>query len=86
MFFVIPFVFSNGLETFQALMIELFNLFVCILKLVFFDDFLVYSKNKKEHKEQLVPVLQTLSQHKVLGNGKKCDIGVTRVDYLEHII
>ena len=32
---------------------------------VFIDDILIYSKNKKEHKEHLKIVLQELQEHQI---------------------
>jgi hypothetical protein len=59
-FVVVPFGLTNAPTTFMCLMN---NVFLDIFVLVFIDDILIYSKNRKEHEEHIKLVLQVLREH-----------------------
>ena len=46
---------------------------------VFIDDILVYSKNKKEHVEHLRIVLTRLREHQLYAKFSKCDFWLKEV-------
>lgn len=52
----------------------------------FFYDILVYTTNPQTHIDQLKLVLKTLRAHTLKVNLKKCSFGMTRLEYLGHII
>ena len=53
---------------------------------VFIDDILVYSKNKKEHAEHLKIVLTHLREHQLYAKFSKCDFWLKEVQFLGHVL
>jgi hypothetical protein len=81
-----PFGLTNAPATFQALMNQVFGPFLRMFALVFFDDILVYSKNRAGHREHLTLVLQTLRANSLSTKRSKCAFFVSQVEYLGHLI
>ena len=59
-FTVMPSGLTNAPATFNRLMTDLFRKELDDFVLVFFDNILVYSKNKEEHEQHLCHVLEIL--------------------------
>lgn len=72
---VMPFGLTNAPATFQALMNEVFQPFLCKFVLVFFDDILVYSIDCQQHLQHLEQVLSCLRQHHLYAKLSKCSFG-----------
>lgn len=53
---------------------------------MFFDDILVYSRTWEEHLSHLDTVLSILSRESLYAKESKCDLGMTELLYLGHII
>ena len=53
---------------------------------VFIDDILVYSKNKKKHVEHLRIVLTRLREHQLYAKFSKCDFWLKEVQFLGHVL
>ena len=53
---------------------------------MFFDDILVYSPNEESNVDRLKVVLETLREHHLYANLKKCEFGKEQVAYLGHVI
>ena len=53
---------------------------------VFIDDILIYSKNKKEHAEHLRVVLTCLREHQLYAKFSKCDFWLKEVQFLGHVL
>ena len=54
--------------------------------LVVFDDILVYSKEKEEHRHHVEQVLRCLRKNALVVNGGKCEFRVRKVACLSHVI
>lgn len=58
-----PFGLTNASATFQALMNEVLQPYLCRFVLVFFDDILVYNSSWADHLRHVRAVFQLLHQH-----------------------
>jgi hypothetical protein len=54
--------------------------------LVFFDDLLIYSKTWEEHLRHVDQILSIMEEQSLYAKESKCEIGMTKVLYLGHII
>ena len=70
---VVPFGLTNAPATFMCLMNNVLNKFLDKFVLVFIDDILIYSKNRKEHEEHLRFVLQVLREYQLYAKFSKCE-------------
>jgi hypothetical protein len=83
---VMLFGLSNAPATFQQLMNSLFAKHLRKFVLVFFDDILVYSSDKEQHKKHLSIVLNILRVNQLKAKLSKCTFAQPQVEYLGHII
>ena len=72
-YLVMSFGLTNAPAHFMYLMNLVFMPELGKFVVVFIDDILVYSKNKKEHAEHLRSVLTRLREHQLYAKFSKCD-------------
>ncbi|XP_073057303.1 uncharacterized protein [Primulina eburnea] len=73
-------------SVFMDLMNRVFRYFLDKFVIVFIDDILVYSRSKREHKEHLRLVLQTLRDFQLYAKLSKCEFWIDSVIFLGHVI
>jgi hypothetical protein len=77
---------TNAPTHFMYLMNSVFMVELDKFIMVFIDDILVYSKNKKEHEGHLRIVLQRLCDHQLYVKYNKCEFCLGEVLFLGHMI
>ncbi|GKC14918.1 putative reverse transcriptase domain-containing protein [Tanacetum coccineum] len=56
------------------------------LMVVFIEDILIYSRNKKEHGEHLKTILELLKKEELYAKFSKCKFWINTVKFLGHVI
>ncbi|GJW00264.1 putative reverse transcriptase domain-containing protein [Tanacetum coccineum] len=54
--------------------------------IVFIDDILIYSKNKKEHEKHLKIILELLKKEQLYAKFSKCDFWLESIQFLDYVI
>ncbi|GJY91235.1 putative reverse transcriptase domain-containing protein, partial [Tanacetum coccineum] len=85
-FQVMPFSLTNALAVFMDLMNRVCKLYLDKFVIVFIDDILIYSKNKKEHEEHLRTILELLKKEELYAKFSKCEFWIPKVQFLGHVI
>ena len=53
---------------------------------VIINDILIYSKSGEEHKDHLRIVLQPVGEHQLYAKFSKCELWLTEVRFLGHVV
>lgn len=78
--------FTIAPATFQALMNEVFQPYLCKFVFVFFDSILIFSSSWEDHPSRFQLVFNLLHAHHHFLKRSKCSFGASKVTYLGHII
>ncbi|GJU94408.1 putative reverse transcriptase domain-containing protein [Tanacetum coccineum] len=85
-FQVMPFGLTNTLAIFMDLMNRVCKTYLDKFVIVFIEDILIYSKNKKEHKGHLKLILRLLKKEELFAKFSKCKFWLSKVQFLSHMI
>ena len=85
-FTVMPFGLTNAPTAFMDLIHRIFQPYLDQFVVVFVDDILIYSQSEWEHEYHLRIVLQLLRDHQLYAKFSKCELWLTEVRFLGHVV
>nr|GEV84406.1 putative reverse transcriptase domain-containing protein [Tanacetum cinerariifolium] len=77
---------TNAPAVFMDLMNRVCKPYLDKFVIVFIDDILIYSKDKKEHKEHLKAIMELLKKEELYAKFSKCEFWIPKVQFLGHVI
>nr|GEW21180.1 putative reverse transcriptase domain-containing protein [Tanacetum cinerariifolium] len=85
-FHVMSFGLMNAPVVFMNVVNQVCKPYLVKFVIVFIDDILIYSRNKKEHEEHLKEILEMLNKKELYAKFSKCLFWIPNVQFLGHII
>nr|GFD12630.1 putative reverse transcriptase domain-containing protein [Tanacetum cinerariifolium] len=83
---VMPFGLTNAPAVFMDLMNQVCKPYLDKFLIVFIDDMLIYSKDKKEHEEHLKAILELLNKEELYAKFSKREFWIPKLQFLGHVI
>src|SRR5215471_6758355 len=83
---VMPLGLCNAPAIFQAYINQALKGYVDLFCIVYLDDILVFSENRKQHARHLWFVLNRLRKYKLYANQAKCRFFTTKMKFLGFIV
>nr|GFC29304.1 reverse transcriptase [Tanacetum cinerariifolium] len=83
---VMPFGLTNAPAVFMDLMNRVSKPYLDKFMIVFIDDILIYSKDKKRHEEHLKVILELLKKEELYAKFSKCEFWIPKVQFLGNMI
>ena len=77
---------TNAPAVFMDMMNRVFEDYLDKFVIVFIDDILIYSKDRKVHAQHIRLVLQPLEAKKLYAKFKKCEFWLEHVVFLGHVV
>nr|GEZ48038.1 hypothetical protein [Tanacetum cinerariifolium] len=84
-FQVMPFGLTNAPAVFMDLMNRVCKPYLDRFVIMFIDDILLYSKNRKEHEGHLKLILKLLKEEELYAKFSKCEFWLSKVQFLGHV-
>nr|GEZ21925.1 putative reverse transcriptase domain-containing protein [Tanacetum cinerariifolium] len=81
-----PFGLTNAPTVFMNLMNRVCKPYLDKFVIIFINDILIYSKDKKEHKEHLRQILELLKKEELYAKFSKYEFWIPKVQFLGHMI
>ena len=81
-----PFGLTNTPATAQRFMNDTLREYLDLFCIVYIDDILIYSNNKREHQEQVWKVLAKLKEAGLYTKLEKCEFSVEKTTFLGFVI
>nr|GEW27978.1 putative reverse transcriptase domain-containing protein [Tanacetum cinerariifolium] len=81
-----PFRLTNATAVFMDLMNRVCKPYLDKFVIVFIDDILIYSKDKKGHKEHVKAILELLKKEELYAKFSKCEFWIPKAQFLGHVI
>ncbi|GKC72325.1 putative reverse transcriptase domain-containing protein, partial [Tanacetum coccineum] len=85
-FQVMPFRLTNAPAVFMDMMNRVCEPYMENFMIIFIDDIMIYSKNKKAHERHLKLILRFLKEEKLFAKFSKCEFWLSRVKFVGHVI